>query len=522
MSFLADIRDVIKRHWRGLAIFCGAVVVILLAAGLVLSYETTRSSFCGSCHYMDPYVRHWQASTHSEVDCVACHDYGALDLAVSAVKYWTDTYDSRPKAVVADQSCLNADCHDRESLDPGLEFRRGILFQHRVHLDRDLRGGKLRCTSCHNQIVQYQDDIQGHMVVNDKSCFVCHFKDAGIGEAITGCNSCHGMPERQVEHGGIVFDHEPYLKLQVECKQCHVSIVRGDGSVAESKCHDCHVERLKAQYSRAELHNIHVSDNGIDCYKCHSDIEHGNFTMVGALDVACENCHLRHHSIPKQLYMGIGGADSLDVPSSMFTNQVSCTGCHTHLTPEGEILTHQEKKEASRQSCVDCHGEGYDLMFDNWVEGSRKVLGEYRTFVQTAREDYRKAGGSRKARQKARAALSAAEENYNFVREGHIPHNIRYSLYLLGKSADSFEKAMQAINKSYFISRQGSVYLEENSCLDFCHGKAFNPEVVEYDDRELPHTLHVNELGLVCKNCHSVSEHGARNIEESVCADCHE
>ncbi|UCD63905.1 MAG: hypothetical protein JSW34_00325 [Candidatus Zixiibacteriota bacterium] len=522
ITFLRDIWALLKRHWRTLVIFAGACLIILVAAGLVFSYKTSQSSFCNTCHYMDPYVRHWQASTHADVDCVACHDYGALDLAVSAVKYWTDTYDRRPKAMVSDESCLNSGCHDRESLDVGITFRGNILFEHNAHLGKDLRGGRLRCTSCHNQIVQYDNDIQGHMVVNDRSCFVCHFKDAGLGEAVTGCNACHGMPARQVEHSGFVFDHEPYLKLDVECKQCHVQIVRGDGSVVESACHACHVERLREQFSRTELHNTHVGENGIDCYRCHSDIEHGNFTMASALEVACESCHIRQHNLPKQLYMGIGGSDSLDMPSDMFTAQVSCTGCHTHVTPEGEILAHQEKKEAGRRSCITCHGEDYDLMFDNWLEGSRKVLTDYQSFARNAWQDYRNSGGSSRNRQKVRAALSSIDENYAFVREGHIPHNIQYSLYLLNRSADIFEEAMRAINGSYKAPDRGSGIQPENSCVTFCHGKAFNPEVVSYRGDELPHTLHVSEFELGCQNCHDTEKHGVTKIEQSICADCHE
>ena len=85
ISFLRDIWNVLTAHRKGLLLFVGVCVVVLIAAGLFLSYETSRSEFCDACHYMDPYVRHWQASTHASVDCVSCHDYGPLDLAVSTI-----------------------------------------------------------------------------------------------------------------------------------------------------------------------------------------------------------------------------------------------------------------------------------------------------------------------------------------------------------------------------------------------------------------------------------------------------
>ncbi len=521
ISMFKEILEVFGRRKKGLAILLLSLVAFVIVAGLFLKYKTTQSSFCDSCHYMAPYVRHWQSSTHADVDCVDCHDYGTAALTLSAVKYMFGTYNTRPKAIVDNESCLASDCHDNETLDEDQTFRDGILFQHNVHLGRKLRGGELRCTSCHNQIVQYEDEDQGHMAVNDKSCFVCHFKDAGQGEAITDCNSCHGMPEKTVEHAGFEFNHKPYLELDVECNQCHVNIVTGDGAVHEAKCHSCHVERYQDQYSREQLHEIHVTTNGIDCYKCHSDIKHGNFEMVGALDIRCENCHLRQHNQPKQMYMGIGGRASEDMPSEMFTAQVSCTGCHTHITPEGEILARQEKKEASRNSCVTCHGQGYDHMFDNWVTGSKAVLKEYKSFMSAARSDYNNAGGNRKARTGVKATLSKMQANYDFVREGHIPHNIKYSLRLLNSSADDFETAMKAINKSYRAPNRPESIKPEGMCATFCHGSDLIPEEVKYDGTELPHELHVTDMELGCASCHSVTEHGKSKIDESVCSDCH-
>lgn len=519
--FFTEIIDVCRRHLKGLLIFLGAVIGVLVICFTFLAYKVTDSYFCDSCHYMEPYVRHWDSSSHAGIDCIDCHDYSAGSMAIAALKYWTNTYEMRPKADVPDENCLSSDCHTHETLDEAQKFRKGILFKHSVHLENELRGGKLHCTSCHNQIVQYSDDNQGHMAVNDKSCFVCHFKDAGVGEAITGCNSCHGIPKKEVEHAGFIFNHEPYLELQVECKQCHVQIVEGDGAVPESKCHDCHVERSRTELSEHDLHNIHVTINRLDCYKCHSDIRHGNFSMVGALDIQCENCHLRQHNKPKQLYMGIGGKSDIDMPSSMFTAQVSCTGCHTHITPEGEIMAEQEKREANRNSCVTCHGDNYDLMFDNWLSGSKKMLSEYRAYLNQARSDFNNAGGSKKIRIEIRLALSMAEDNYNFVREGHIPHNIQYSIFLLNKSADDFVAAMKKVNRNYKGPARGESLDINKNCTVFCHGDAFNPETVRYKGDELPHRLHYVDMELNCSDCHSVKEHGKTEIKQSVCADCH-
>jgi hypothetical protein len=184
-------------------------------------------------------------------------------------------------------------------------------------------------------------------------------------------------------------------------------------------------------------------------------------------------------------------------------------------------MAKQEKKEASRKSCVTCHGEDYDLMFDNWLEGASKVLTEYGQFIKAAKRDFAAAGGSKRARTKVREALSRMEYNYRFVQEGHIPHNIRYSLYLLNASAEQFEKAMKKINRSYRAPERGGSLRPEKSCVTFCHGKAFQPEEVAYQDSQLPHQLHVEDMELGCESCHSLTQHGKLEVKKAVCNECH-
>ncbi|HUV29743.1 MAG TPA: cytochrome c3 family protein [Acidobacteriota bacterium] len=497
----------------------GGLCIVLIAA---LAYGTRESAACDTCHYLDPFVRYWRASTHSEVTCQGCHDYSMADLARSTYTYLTGTYNPRPRANVPDEGCLASDCHEARLLMGMTEYRQGILFDHAVHLEKPLRGEKLRCTSCHNQFVHVHEELTStHLTVNDKACFVCHFKDAGLGEAITGCDACHGMPKDPVSHNGFTFEHEPYVKLGFECKQCHTRIVEGDGSLVPGTCHACHNERDPQQHSREELHAIHVTTNGIDCFECHSDIEHGNYEMTGATDTGCETCHLNQHNRKKQLYMGIGAKNTADMPGVMFRQQVACTGCHTHVTPEGEVLSGQAKREAERAACVTCHGKGFDLMFDAWLVGSRHVIEQYQAYLTRLRSDLKTIGGGKKARTRAREALSAAEGNFLFVRDGRIPHNIPYALTILNTGADRLETEMKGIDPAYSPPDRGAGLKPENTCTVFCHGSYLQPETVRYEDGELPHQAHVEDMELACSSCHSVSEHGKTVINADVCAECH-
>lgn len=219
--------------------------------------------------------------------------------------------------------------------------------------------------------------------------------------------------------------------------------------------------------------------------------------------------------------MGIGGKDTHELPSAMFRAQVSCTGCHTHVTPEGEIMAEQEKKEASRQSCVKCHGEGYDLMFDNWLSGQKKTVNDFSQFMKNAKADFRTIGGSKKKRTAVQTVLTDLQDDFTLIKEGHMVHNIQYSINLLNKGADKFENAMKDIKKSYTEPSRGEGLQADKTCQIFCHGKTLFPEKVKYEGSELPHKMHVEEMELSCASCHSLTKHGETKINDSVCSECH-
>src|SRR5512141_1123769 len=143
-DFLRDLGRLVQRHARYLLILAGSIIGVLVLIAIGTAVRMKDADFCTTCHYMEPYYRHWQASGHNDVTCIKCHDYGVGSLALSTVKYWTKTYSTRPKANVADDACLK--CHEKSSLSSLKEYRRGIMFDHQAHLDKPLRGENLRCT----------------------------------------------------------------------------------------------------------------------------------------------------------------------------------------------------------------------------------------------------------------------------------------------------------------------------------------------------------------------------------------
>ena len=76
---------------------------------------TSRSEFCNTCHYMEPFYIAWKNSTHRDVDCITCHYApgiastfeGKIKGLEQLFKYATQSYRrSKPWAEIPDASCL--------------------------------------------------------------------------------------------------------------------------------------------------------------------------------------------------------------------------------------------------------------------------------------------------------------------------------------------------------------------------------------------------------------------------------
>ena len=225
---------------------------LLAATGLivlVLMVETSsQPQFCGSCHIMAPYYESWKTSSHRDVPCVDCHispgitheirkKWEALSMVTS---YVTGTYGTNPWAEIDDAACLR--CHQRRLL-AGEELFGDVLFNHGPHLTELRHGKKLRCTSCHSQIVQGQ-----HISVTSPTCILCHFKGETTAVDTTRCTLCHTVPERTVEKGMVSFNHGDVKRFDMKCEWCH-SQASGplEGTVPRERCFTCHNESARLE-----------------------------------------------------------------------------------------------------------------------------------------------------------------------------------------------------------------------------------------------------------------------------------
>ena len=443
--------------------FLGFLGILFLIFSVGMFEFSTSPYFCASCHIMKPYYQAWATSKHNHVPCVDCHYppdvRDKMILKVQAltqvVKYVTRTYGSKPYAEISDESCLRKGCHETRLLQGQVMYTPPrsdgkppfkIKFDHRPHLTDLKRGKKLRCTSCHSQIV-----VGNHMEVTSSTCFLCHFKGAKFGRVenpIGGCGNCHWAPEGEIKIGETRFNHKEFVgERHVACQNCHLEAIQGEGEAKKDRCFQCHNDPARlSHYTDIDfMHKNHVTDHKIDCTRCHEIIKHSVKTTVEPLQYDCSVCHERKHNIQKQIYMGIGARGVPNRPSVMFITNVDCVGCH--LVPKMSAAISPflgQTFKASEAACISCHGEDFRGVLGEWEKTLKAALADARQAVDKAKSLAAKTGrDNRKAAQLAKDA----EYNYLFVLHGKGVHNVEYAVDVLKKAKADAQAATAAAGK---------------------------------------------------------------------------
>ena len=287
-----------KRRWIVALSIIGGVIVLLIVAAFVTAHFTSASSFCDTCHEMDPYYTTWQASEHSSAECRDCHiPPGTIPYIETKLGSFREIYvhffgsADAPLAVtreIPNDSCFR--CHDDPPADPTLST---VTFSHAEHAARTY------CITCHVRMV-HQALTPGYVDPGTmSSCFKCH--DGST--APNTCSYCHTPPhEKRGECSGCHntsgwtsagTDHPFALTgahASLTCTQCHVSrpgvanIPGTELAQADPACVSCHGD----------------NHGGLtDCAGCHTptawtdvDFEHP-FTLTGAhATLECAQCHV--------------------------------------------------------------------------------------------------------------------------------------------------------------------------------------------------------------------------------------
>lgn len=511
--------DLVYKYRKVLGRIFIVIAIFLIAFNGLFFVSAYYPKSCIVCHYMDPFYDQWKTSKHNGVNCLECHDFKPLFITVTTIKYLTGLYNPKPHAKVENAACMSQACHLNRIDNPEEYLEGKVTFNHKEHVTKLKRGESLRCTTCHYQIVQGE-----HISVDKRVCFLCHFKGMSRGQAIGGCPSCHGTPTQVVEREGFYFSHDSYLKIGVECKQCHIDVARGSGEVPRGKCFECHVGRDRDKYNPLALHKVHVTQGGFECLRCHEEIRHGEIELVRTFEVKCDTCHKRLHSNQKEMYMGTGARGVPDTPSRMFSAQVACDGCHTQEIPniESGIKVRGEKSlEAERQSCLVCHGDQYGRMLDDWIASSR----ELEKMMDGVRREAGKINGTAKNHPSSKDIAAMVEDiqyNYEFLKSGRGAHNVEYAWKLVKTAYTQLDLANGLLGKP-LSKRPPLLKGDSGYCTEFCHGRLGIPSRVTFQEMQLefPHLQHAEEIGIRCSACHSPEKHKMRIVTKTECMSCH-
>jgi nitrate/TMAO reductase-like tetraheme cytochrome c subunit len=490
------------------------VCALLLAVSVLFalaSFEVTSTpKFCGSCHIMKPYYVSWKTSSHKQIPCVDCHippgieselrkKYEALSMVV---RYFTGTYGTHPWAEVDDVSCL--ECHERR-LVSGREPFHSVIFDHKPHLTEMRRGKKLRCTSCHSQIVQ-----GSHIAVTTSTCILCHFKDQPAGTGTAQCELCHNVPNITVRKAGMTFNHSDVAKFDMKCDSCHAGIISGKGEVPRNRCLSCHNEAARLQrFNETEtLHRIHVTDHKVECLDCHNEILHA--TMKEHMEGGnCATCHSTAHSPQQRLYAGVGGKGSDSVPDPMYLAGVRCEGCHFLPAQWGE----ERILRASEVSCMSCHGASFNQIYARWQKIANDRLQQAKAIIQRAENQF--------ATQPDKA-LEEARENIQLIEKARPIHNVNYTLRLLNTSLEGINRTLKEQGKPA-LDVPWEIPPYQSICMT-CHA-GVETQSASYKGKPFSHTPHVMKNGIDCEWCHEPHpippKQQPRITGLATCADCH-
>jgi nitrate/TMAO reductase-like tetraheme cytochrome c subunit len=537
-----------QEHTKAIITSLFICVIAFFILSLALLKFTESSTFCGLCHQMNAYMESWRTSSHRHVICTKCHyEPGLLnhlrgkwvDGQVSLAYFLSGKKPSRPHAEISDSSCLQKGCHKIEELQKDMVYK-NVAFSHGKHLEELRRGMKLRCTSCHAQLVQGK-----HLTVHEINCFICHYYNAGpkgedecISCAVGECTSCHIEPKGDIKVKGWNFNHRKYITRGVTCERCHINVVRGDAHIPEGKCVQCHNEPdiLSTKYTSQFMHKNHVTDHKIECADCHTQIQHeiGPILTITHTPTVCDKCHSREpHLGPRDFYRGSGGIGVPDSPSLMFLTNVDCIACH-RKGEESQAALHTTKyaEKAIGETCLDCHGEGFDETLKLWKELLSKAENETDQRIFNVQGILYEAGRTRGGSvdfKKAQNLLNEARHNFSFVLLGKGVHNIEYAIKLLNIANNKTEQALAAINKSH----NPKEFQTQITCTTLCH-VGIERRNVPFNDINFSHKTHAVGKGLKCSDCHSPREnhgktilkncitcHHGKEIKKVKCEDCH-
>jgi nitrate/TMAO reductase-like tetraheme cytochrome c subunit len=299
--------------------FFTLVMVFLLWVGV---HQTSNSAFCSLCHNMKPELNTWQASSHSKIECVACHiPPGPVNFVKKKVKgllqvydYATDNYVAPIRMIDPIPNAACEQCHNMSNRN--VSTSGDITIPHDKHLAKGIL-----CVKCHQGVahgdiadrkVTFKADYAkwdpsiGKLMMNDRKAYLPNMDT---------CMECHKL-----------------RKVTTECRACHTT-----GMLPDS-----HKDPAFKAGAHGKLAEAHIAD----CNNCHqymSEVPIDGFTVV-----------------PEYQQMLDKGKPKPPVTAAMYAKQNTfCKKCHgikpaSHKTDDW-MSTHGQQAGQDRQLCMTCH-----------------------------------------------------------------------------------------------------------------------------------------------------------------------
>ncbi|HDS74151.1 MAG TPA: hypothetical protein ENN56_01290, partial [Firmicutes bacterium] len=518
-----------KKWWRHWWVWVIGLPVALLVFTAFAAEYTSRSSFCVTCHYMVPFYESWQESEHHDIECVQCHFppgmagkiKGKVNGLYQVAAYVTQAYRrSRPWAEIEDASCMRSGCHDSGILsDTNIVIFKNVAFTHGSHLNEPRRDRQLRCTSCHSQIVQGE-----HMLVTTSTCALCHLWHGGVladdnpRQTESGeCRLCHTMTAETRPQ-----NHPNVDKLDVACVSCHGKTTIGDGAVSLDRCYQCHFERdrLDRYDEHVLLHQIHITDNKIDCLNCHTRIQHKTVIAQEVAQLDCQGCHPNLHEPQHTLFTGRGAHMVPNMPNAMFSRGIQCQSCHVYhrevsFPDEAEL---GETVYADEDACAQCHGRGFTGLVEQWNSFIYRRLSDLEGIDRRVRTRARPITDARVA-----SLLDSVSYNMRVVRDGHPVHNAVYAKAILDSTYSLLRTVANSVEPRISLPPfDTNVGIDVPGACRTCHFAIETVNVRAFGEYPFSHNIHAVQQQLPCEMCHSnTATHGEHIVTPSDCTDCH-
>jgi hypothetical protein len=302
MAKLSGFRDPVRRP--RFIIWTVVIVMILIVVMVLLLGFTSTRFFCSQlCHkVMDDSIHAYEASAHSEISCMACHEPANADPITFMLKkvnslgeVWytvTNTYSlplnpgstlSLNPSEMGTGQCTQCHSSNRE-VTPSA----GILIDHEVHAKAGVW-----CTACHNRTAHNEDKARPTGKNPDGSrtskhpdymsmdaCFRCH--DLQGGKLAPGtCATCHTagfglIPASHEATGWATSIHPTVAGAMIEEYRKALK----EAPTLRSEMSDAGVSAPLAS---------HLSAPVFECYTCHVKTQF------------CDPCHKRNNVSASQL-----------------------------------------------------------------------------------------------------------------------------------------------------------------------------------------------------------------------------